>query len=206
MTTRTARSTAAALLLSALLLPAFRIAAADKGGLYGDEGKDAKSGDLNDQDYWWTKFDMMMLDLAIKQHQPEGRIGFDLVSTQKRLDELTKKYPNHEQLKEWKNKADSIQKKINPNASRSEYFKPGCPWEESNFAQLWVNYHWAKMEAAENKRDQAIGLLQNVLSNCQIMTRADRMKDYPEDLRKWVEDTCPQAEKMMEDLKAKNRR
>src|SRR5689334_13745010 len=91
-------------------------------GLYGDEGKDIKSGDINDQDYWWTKFDMMMLDLAIKQHQPQGRIGFDLVSTADRLKKLSKAYPNHEEIKKWKDKVDDINKKIDPNASRGEYF------------------------------------------------------------------------------------
>src|SRR5881628_3367077 len=55
-------------------------------GFYGHEAANATTGELNDQDYWWTKFDMMMLDLAIKQHQPEGRIAVDLASTGRRLD------------------------------------------------------------------------------------------------------------------------
>ena len=38
-------------------------------GLYGDEGKNAKSGELTDRDYWQARWDMMMLDLAIKQYQ-----------------------------------------------------------------------------------------------------------------------------------------
>ena len=65
--------------------------ASSSAGLYGDEAKNATTGELNDQDYWWTKFDMMMLDLAIKQHQPEGHIAVDLASTGRRLDDLAKK-------------------------------------------------------------------------------------------------------------------
>src|SRR5438552_3499083 len=114
-------------------------------GLYGDEAKQAATGDLNSQDYWWTKFDLMMLDLALKQHQPEGRIGFNLVSTAKRLDDLAKKYPNHEGIKTWKKQVDEVNSKIDPNADRTAPWKSGMPWDESNFAQLWVNFHWGKM-------------------------------------------------------------
>src|SRR5205814_1045434 len=102
-------------------------------GLYGDEGKDVTKGDLNNQDYWWAKYDATMLELAIKQHQPEGRIGLNLASSIRRLDELAKKYPKHEEIKKWKDRAAEVEKKINPDASRSEPFKPGCPWEESNY-------------------------------------------------------------------------
>ena len=40
-------------------------------GLYDSNDKDITTGELADQDYWWAKFDNMMLDLAVKQHQPE---------------------------------------------------------------------------------------------------------------------------------------
>ena len=89
-------------------------------GLYGDPGKDVKSGDLNDQDYWWTKYDMTMLDLCLKQHQPEGRIGLDLASTSRRLDDLIKKYPQHAGLKEWKKQTDDTIAKIDPNDTAPE--------------------------------------------------------------------------------------
>src|SRR4051812_41489601 len=118
-----------ALVLVALLAPATRA-----GGLYGDDGKNVTTGDINDQDYWWTKFDMMMLDLAIKQHQPEGHIAVDLASTIRRLDDLVKKFPKHEEIKAWKKHADEVNAKIDQNADRGASFKPGCPWDESNFA------------------------------------------------------------------------
>src|SRR4029077_8485182 len=113
---------------SLLLIPGWCSA-----GLYSEEDKNATKGELNDQDYWWTKFDMMMLDLAIKQHQPEGRIGVNLASTMRRIDDLAKKFPKHEQIKKWKEHAEEVNKKIDPNANRSTPLNPGCPWEESNF-------------------------------------------------------------------------
>jgi len=172
-------------------------------GLYADDAKKAEKGDLNNQDYWWTKFDMMMLDLAIKQRQPEGRIGLNLASTIRRFNDLEKKYPKHEEIKKWKEHAEDIEKKIDPNASRGTYFNPGCPWEEANFAQLWVNYHWAKTAAKENDYNTALSCMQNVMQNYDIMLKPDRMKDYPEDLRKWVEETKPDADKFYKEVKAK---
>jgi hypothetical protein len=113
-------------------------------GLYDDNNADIKSGDLNSQDYWWTKFDAMMLDLAIKQHQPEGRIGMNISIALRRMDDLIKKYPKHEGIQKWKAHFLEVQAKINPDASRSQGFTTECPWDEANFAQLWVNVHWMK--------------------------------------------------------------
>ena len=178
------------------------VMAADK-GLYGDEAKDVKSGDINNQDYWWTKFDMMMLDLALKQHQPEGKIGLELASTIRRLEDLAKKYPNHEEIKAWLKHAKEVSDKIDPNAPRGVSFNPGCPWDEANFAQIWVNLQWAQMKYDANQIDEAHGLLQNVEQNLAIMLKPDRMKNYPEDLRKWVEDAKPKADALLAKIKEK---
>jgi hypothetical protein len=181
----------------------FVISPPTRAGLYGNEGKDVTGGELNDQDYWWAKYDAMMLDLALKQHQPEGRIGVDLASSIRRLDDLIKKYPKHEEILKWKAHADEVQAKIDPNANRSTYFNPGCPWEESNFAQLWVNLHWAQAAVKLNDYNTALSCLQNVMQNYDIMLKPDRMKDYPEDLRKWVVDNKPEADKLYKQVKAK---
>jgi hypothetical protein len=184
----------------------FLIAGLCSAGLYGDEEKNATKGELNDQDYWWTKFDMMMLDLAIKQHQPEGRIGLELASTSRRLDDLAKKYPKHEEIQNWKKRADEVQSKIDSNADRGKPFGPECPWEESNFAQLWVNLHWARVAFEAKDYTIALSCLQNVMQNYEIMLKPDRMKDYPEDLRKWVVDSKPDADKLYKAVKEKTGR
>ena len=165
-------------------------------GLYDSDAKTVKSGDLNDRDYWQAKFDMMMLDLALKQKQPEGRIGLNLVSTVNNLKDLAKKYPAHTELKEMLAKAEDIQKKIDPNASRSDSWKPGCPWDEANFVQYWVNFHAAREALKAKEMDKAKMYLSNVKQNQEFLSRPDRLKDYPEELRKWYEESKPEVEKM----------
>jgi hypothetical protein len=172
-------------------------------GLYGDEGKNVSSGDLNDQDYWWAKFDAMMLELAIKEHQPEGHIAVDLASSIRRLDELSKKYPKHQEIAKMKARAREVDSKINPDAPRGGSFGPECPWDEANFAQLWVNLHWAKTAFAVKDYNTAYSDLQNVMQNYQFMLKPDRMKNYPEDLRKWVVDSKPEADQLYKAVKEK---
>lgn len=171
--------------------------------LYGDEGKSATKGDLNNQDYWWTKFDMMMLDIAMKQHQPQGRISVDLASTTQRLDALAKKYPKHEGIKQWQATVKDVSGKLDPNAPRSANFGPDCPWDESNFAQLWVNLHWAPMLIEAKDYELANQILGNVESNYEIMLKPDRMKSYPTELRQWVVDNKPTADKLAAQVHAK---
>jgi hypothetical protein len=171
--------------------------------LYGDDAKNATSGELNDQDYWWAKFDDMMLALAIKQRQPEGKIGLNLASSIRRLDDLVKKFPKHEEIRKMKQHADEVNGKISPDASRGGSFNPGCPWEEANFAQLWVNLHWARTAVKANDSNTALSCMQNVMQNYAIMLKPDRMKDYPEDLRKWVMDSKAEADALHAKVKAK---
>ena len=172
-------------------------------GLYGDEGKNVTSGDLNNQDYWWAKFDAMMLELAIKQHQPEGRIAVDVAISIRRLDDLTKKYPKHQEIAKWKARAMEVESKINPNADRRAQFTQECPWDEANFAQLWVNLHWAKVAYDAKDYTTALSDMQNVMQNYQIMLAPERMKNYPEDLRKYVMDSKPDADKLYKAIKEK---
>lgn len=188
---------------AALVAALFVIPAGRAQGLYGDEGKNVKSGELNNQDYWWAKFDAMMLEMAIKQHQPEGHIAVDLASSIRRLDDLSKQFPQHEEIAKWKARAHEVDGKINPDANRGASFGPECPWDESNFAQLWVNLHWAKVAYDAKDYNTALGCLQNVMQNYNFMLRPDRMRDYPEELRKYVVDSKPDADKLYKAAKDK---
>jgi len=175
-------------------------------GLYGDEGKDVTSGELNNQDYWWARYDAMMLEMAIKMHQPEGRIAVDLGSSIRRLDDLHKKFPKHQEIAKMKARADEIEAKFNPNADRRQNFGPDFPWDEANFAQLWVNMHWAKSAFDAKDYTSSYSSMQNVMQNYQIMMAPDRMKDYPEDLRKYVVDNKANADALYKAAKAKTGR
>jgi hypothetical protein len=172
-------------------------------GLYGDANKTVASGDLNDQDYWWAKFDAMMLEMAIRQHQPEGHIAVDLASSIRRLDDLSKKYPKHQEIAKWKARAAEVDSKIDQNANRGASFGPECPWDEANFAQLWVNLHWAQFAYSQKDYNTALSDLQNVMQNYQFMLRPDRMKNYPEELRNYVIDSKPEADKLYKAVKEK---
>ncbi len=174
-----------------------------KPAVLGDGGKKVVSGELNDQDYWWAKYDAMMLELAIKQHQPEGHIAVDLASSIRRLDDLAKKYPQHKEIAEMRARAQQVDAKINPDAPRGASFTPQCPWDESNFAQLWVNLHWAKVAFDMKDYNTALSDLQNVMQNYNFMLRPDRMKEYPDDLRTWVVDSKPEADKLYRATKDK---
>lgn len=185
-----------------LILPTGRVRAQ---GLY-DTGTNKTTGDLVDQDYWWARFDHEMLDLCLSQHQPEGRIDVQVGPAIRRLDDLIKKYPKHEDLPKWRARAVDVDKKVNPNANRGTAFNAGCPWEEANYGQLWVNWHYARMLLDDKNYELAFTMLTNVMQNYDIMLKPDRMKDYPDDLRAWVVNSKPEADKMFALAKAKTHR
>lgn len=174
--------------------------------LYPNTDKDLTTGDLNNQDYWWSKFDAMMLDLAIKQRQPEGPISVNVAIALRRLDDLAKKFPKHQEIAKWKAHFTEVEGKISPNADRRVGFTPECPWDESNFGQLWVNLHWAKVAYDAKDYTTALSDMQNVMQNYDIMLRPDRMKNYPDELRKWVVDSKPDADKLYKAVKEKTGR
>jgi hypothetical protein len=163
-------------------------------GLY-DDDKNVKEGELNDRDYWQAKWDMMMLDYALKQKQPEGKIGLNLVSTVHNLEDLKKKYPKHGEVAEMLEKATKVQEKVDPNADRGGAWKPGCPWDEANFAQLWINWHAAHAAAKEKEYDKAWGYMTNVNQNIDLLSAPDRLKDYPDELKEFYDKTKPEAKK-----------
>jgi len=184
------------LVLASLLILGLSVAPLARAGLYDAKSEDVTSGELNSQDYWWTKFDAMMLEFALKQRQPEGRIGINLAIALRRIDDLLKKFPKHAEIAQWKAHFEEVQAKIDPDAQRSLYFSTECPWDESNFAQLWVNFHWAKTAAGEKDWHTSLSCLQNVRQNYAIMLAPDRMKGYPAELRQWVIDSKPEADKL----------
>jgi hypothetical protein len=75
----------------------------------------------------------------------------------------------------------------------------------ANYAQAWVNWHYAQMLAADNDAQQAVSMLQNVTYNFRLINEhKDTFKDMPEECHKFVEETTPKAEKLMADLKKKH--
>jgi hypothetical protein len=192
-------------LLVCLSTFAFATRAEEKKGLYADEGKDKTTGDLKDQDYWWAKWDAKMLEEAIKTRQPEGPISINVAVALRRLEPLVKKYPKHEDLKKWQTRFEEIDKKLDPNANRTASWKPGFPWDMSNYAQAWVNWHYGKMLADDNDVELAVAMYQNVVQNFKLISeREDTLfKEMPEECHKFVQENKPKAEKILADLKKK---
>jgi hypothetical protein len=146
-----------------------------------------------------------MLEEAIKTRQPEGRISVNIGSSLRRLNDLEKKYPKHEEIKKWKARFEEVDKKIDPNANRGASFKPGFPWDMSNFAQAWVNFQWGKMAADSGDIQRAVGLYQNVVYNLNLIAERPELFDtMPEEYKKWAADKRPEAQKILDDLKKKN--
>jgi len=173
-------------------------------GLYADEGKDKTSGDLKDQDYWWAKWDAKMLEEAIKTRQPEGAISINVAVGLRRLNALAKKYPQHQDIKKWHNRFEEVNNKLDPSADRNASWKPGFPWDMSNFSQAWVNLQYGKMLMDDNDAEQAFGMYSNVLGNFKLITEHPELyKELPDEYKKFIEENRPKAHKTYAELKDK---
>jgi len=176
-------------------------------GLYADEGKDKTSGDLKDQDYWWAKWDAKMLEEAIKTRQPEGAISINVAVGLRRLNDLAKKYPKHEDIKKWQKRFEEINDKLDPNADRRASWKPGFPWDMSNFSQSWVNLQYGKMLMDDNDAEQALGMYDNVLRNFKLITEHPELyKELPDEYKKFIQENRSKAQKSYTELREKAHR
>ena len=175
--------------------------------LYGSDSTSVKTGDLMDRDYWRAKWDSIRLDEAIKERQPEGAILIAVIGQTQLLDELIKKYPNHQDLKAWKAHAEDIKAKIDPNANRRDSFKPGSLWNETNYKEAYVNYNYAKV--AIEKKDWAAahdGLnyaSRNLGFLVDRVKAGDRVNAWPEGAAKWVQDTSADVARLNVQVNAK---
>ena len=176
-------------------------------GLYEDDAAAAKGGDLKDRDYWRAKWDLVRLEEALKERQPEGAILMAVIGQTQLLDELAKKYPNDEEFKKWKARAEDIKAKINPDADRREQFKPGSLWAELNYREAYVNYNYAKTAIDQKDWETAQDGLREADRNLQILkeriSKGDRVAAWPDDAAQWAKDTSTETAKMQDEVKAR---
>jgi hypothetical protein len=191
--------TASALGLS-VLAPAYA-------GLYDSDATSIQSGPILDRDYWRAKWDSMRLEDAIKERQPEGAVLIAVIGQIQLLDDLIKKYPNDQELKDWKARAEEIQAKIDPNANRSDQFKDGCLWGETNYREAYVNYHYAKLAIQQQNWDAAKDGLNYAQQNFSILQERiknnDRVSAWPSGAADWITKTAPELAQMQEQVNAK---
>lgn len=163
------------------------------GGLYGDDAGKITSGDLKDRDYWRAKWASLQIDQALKERQPEGAVLMQIISEVSLLDDLVKKYPNHEEIKKWREHAVQIRKACDPDADRHALFKPGCLWNEPTYREAYVGYNCGKSAIADkdwpmahdclSDADKQLGFLKTRLE------RGEGTANWPEDFVKWIKDT-----------------
>jgi hypothetical protein len=170
-----------------------------------DDDKKVTSGDLKDLDYWHTKFYHLMLEAALKAKQPEYLVGNLAAVHERSLNDLIKKYPKHEDLKKWLALAEDVQKRVNKNADRLAKWKPDFEyWDNTHYRQVWVNMNLAKMHADAKEWPDAASRYAFALDNAdKLVTHEEWMKNWPEDVVKWVKDTHEQAEKLAKEMKKK---
>ena len=167
-------------------------------GLYDDDNEAVTSGALKLLDYWRAKFNAEQLEEAIKTRQPEGAIGLELVSVVSLLDDLLKTYPNHDELKAWRERALAVQKRIDPNASRNDGFDSRCVWHEHSYREAWVGYHCGKLAEQEGDSAFAADCYRTARQKLGYLTgrldSSERVGDWPPSVPLWIRETSAELE------------
>jgi hypothetical protein len=182
---------------AALGAQAAPVAAAPGSGLYGGDQAAMTSGAIKSRDYWQSKFNADQLEQAIKDHQPEGAIALQLISAIQLVDDLLKTYPNHTELKGWRDRFAQVQQQIGDNFDRSAEFKPGCLWNSDTYMQAYVGYNTAKTALGDNDQELAFEMSGLALSKVNYLTESDdHMPGYPEATKAWIKQIKPELEKI----------
>ena len=165
-------------------------------GLYGDEKKAVTSGDVLDVCYWQTKFAALKLEAALKSRQPEAAIRLLVPDVINSCTDVLKTYPNHEDLKKWRDNALEIQKKIDPNAPPADFKSSFAQWRDYSYEAGWRFYHLAKMAAAADDW----GLAHAYASDAgqQFGRTVDRMAEWPKEVQDWVKSAQSEMQGLVE--------
>jgi tetratricopeptide (TPR) repeat protein len=166
-------------------------------GLYDDDNAAVTTGDLALRDYWRAKFNDMMLDQALKSKQSEGAIGYALIGAIQLLDELLKTYPNHEDLKRWKQKAVTIQGKIGPNFSRSDSFTANCVWNQHSYQEAYVGYHCGQLFGQQNNWPEARDCFRTAAQKLEFLQ--DKVDLWPAENAAWVKEKKAEVERLRDE-------
>ena len=153
-------------------------------GLYDDEKTAITSGDVLDVIYWQTKFAALKLEAALKLRQPEGAIRGILPDIINGCNDVLKTYPNHEDVKKWRDHALDIQKKIDPNAAAADFKSNFAQWRDFSYESGWRFYHLAKMAA--DAEDWLWAHSHAADAGKQLARALDRMAEWPADVQEWV--------------------
>lgn len=170
-------------------------------GLYDDEKTAVTSGDVLDVLYWQTKFAALQLENALKTRQPEGAIKLLVPGVINSCNDVLKTYPNHEDVKAWRDKAIEIQKKIDPNAPSSEFKSNFAEWRDYSYEAGWRSYHIAKMAAADE--DWALARSHALEAGKQFGRTVERMGAWPTEVQEFVRSAQSEMQSLEEEAALK---
>jgi hypothetical protein len=154
-------------------------------GLYDDDNAAVTEGDQNNKEFWYARAYAEALDMALKQKQPEGAIKDFLKEVIKAQDEALAIYPQHAGLKKAKEKAENIQKKINPNADWASW-KTGWPWD-TPFVHGWVEYNWSKTAKGAGDWSTVYDQSRAADNHLGDYGAKKHYNGWSDDLKKWVD-------------------
>lgn len=170
-------------------------------GLYDDDKKAVTGGDLLDVIYWQTKFADRKLDAALKSRQPEAAVKGLIPSVVNGANDVLREYPNHAEVKAWKERAESIAGKIDPNAPPADFRGDFAHWKDYSYEAGWRSYHVAKMAA--EAQDWSVTLMHAKEAVTQLGRSVDRMAAWPADVQAWVTSAKAEMEKLAEEAGGK---
>jgi hypothetical protein len=153
-------------------------------GLYDDDKSATTKGDIADVIYWQTKFANEKLQAALASRQPEYPIRFMCVDVINGCNDLLKEFPNHEDIKGWKSKAESIQKKCSDTAPAEDVKTSFQYWKDHSYESSWRFSNLARMFAAQDEWAKAKSFANDALTHFGRL--ADRSAQWPDDIKAWI--------------------
>ncbi|HEY0719883.1 MAG TPA: hypothetical protein VGE50_01390 [Gammaproteobacteria bacterium] len=156
-------------------------------GLYDDDNSSITGGDIFDVIYWQTKFAAQKLDAALKSRQPESAIKGIIPAVIHGCDDLLATYPNHSEIQKWKQTAEVIQGKINPDAPPADFKSDFAHWKDYSYESGWRFYHLAKMAVEVNDWSAAHEYAGDTETHFGRIL--ERMHAWPSEVHEWISST-----------------
>lgn len=166
-------------------------------GLYDNENEAVTSGDVLDVIYWQTKFAVLKFEQALKTRQPEGAMRLLAADVINSCTSVLETFPNHEDVKKWRQNAIEIEKKIDPNAPLADFKSNFAQWRDFSYEAGWRSYHIAKMAAVDE--DWALARSHAREADTQFTRTLERMALWPEDVQVWVRSALTEMQAMVAD-------
>ncbi len=170
-------------------------------GLYDDDNAAITSGDVLDVGYFQTKFAFLKFEAALKSRQPEYAVASLIPSVVNGAADVLKTYPNHAEVKAWVDKCKMIEKKLSSNPAPEDFKADFAHWKDYSYEAGWRSYYIAKMAAAEQKLDMAMGHAKETVT--QFGRSVDRMTNWPADVQAFVKTGKDEMEKLVETIQSR---